>query len=156
MLAETLTQLTNELYHAADSIDSIRLFLTDLYLQIKEQANRLYNGANIPFPSNADIIRLIEEKYYLYEIILYFTEQFEMIMSSIGNSSRESVLDDILHYINHNYASNITLENIAPLFGYNSSPISERFSAKRWVKTSTHTSTMSASNTRWSFSVPQS
>lgn len=31
MLAETLTQLTNELYHAADSIDSIRLFLTDLY-----------------------------------------------------------------------------------------------------------------------------
>lgn len=61
MLAETLTQLTNELYHAADSIDSIRLFLTDLYLQIKEQANRLYNGANIPFPSNADIIRLIEE-----------------------------------------------------------------------------------------------
>ena len=52
-----------------------------------------------------------------------------MIMSSIGNSSRESVLDDILHYINHNYASNITLENIAPLFGYNSS-ISERFSAK--------------------------
>lgn len=130
MLAETLTQLTNELYHAADSIDSIRLFLTDLYLQIKEQANRLYNGANIPFPSNADIIRLIEEKYYLYEIILYFTEQFEMIMSSIGNSSRESVLDDILHYINHNYASNITLENIAPLFGYNSSYLGKIFRKK--------------------------
>ena len=130
MLAETLTQLTNELYHAADSIDSIRLFLTDLYLQIKEQANRLYNGTNIPFPSNADIIRLIEEKYYLYEIILYFTEQFEMIMSSIGNSSRESVLDDILHYINHNYASNITLENIAPLFGYNSSYLGKIFRKK--------------------------
>ena len=79
------------------------------------------------FPSNADIIRLIEEKYYLYEIILYFTEQFEMIMSSIGNSSRESVLDDILHYINHNYASNITLENIAPLFGYNSSYLGKIF-----------------------------
>ena len=100
------------------------------YLQIKEQANRLYNGANIPFPSNADIIRLIEEKYYLYEIILYFTEQFEMIMSSIGNSSRESVLDDILHYINHNYASNITLENIAPLFGYNSSYLGKIFRKK--------------------------
>ena len=130
MLAENLTQLTNELYHAADTIDSIRLFLTDLYLQIKEQTNRLYNGANIPFPSNADIIRLIEEKYYLYEIILFFTEQFEMIMSSIGNSSRESVLDDILHYINHNYASNITLENIAPLFGYNSSYLGKIFRKK--------------------------
>lgn len=78
-----------------------------------------------------------------------------MIMSSIGNSSRESVLDDILHYINHNYASNITLENIAPLFGYNSSYLGKIF-RKRWVKTLTPMSTMSASNTRWSSSVPQS
>ena len=53
-----------------------------------------------------------------------------MIMSSIGNSSRESVLDDILHYINHNYASNITLENIAPLFGYNSSYLGKIFRKK--------------------------
>ena len=54
-----------------------------------------------------------------------------MIMSSIGNSSRESVLDDILHYINHNYASNITLENIAPLFGYNSSYLGKIFRKKK-------------------------
>jgi two-component system response regulator YesN len=130
MVAETLKDLQTRLYNASDSIDCIKLFLADLYLQIKEQMNHLYSNITIPFSSNTDIIRSIEEKYYLYEIILFFTEQFEVIMSAIGNSTRDSVLDDILHYINHNYASNITLENIAPLFGYNSSYLGKIFSKK--------------------------
>lgn len=130
MVAETLKELQNKLYNASDSIDAIKLFLADLYLQIKEQINHLYHSVSIPFSSNAGIIRSIEEKYYLYEIILFFTEQFEIIMSAIGNSTRDSVLDDILNYINHNYVSNITLENIAPLFGYNSSYLGKIFSKK--------------------------
>lgn len=130
MVAETLTSLQNRLYNAADSIESIKLFLTDLYLQIKEQMKHLYSNNNIPFASNSDIIRMIEEKFFLYEIILFFTEQFEVIMSLIGSSTRDSVLDDILHYIKHNYTKNITLENIAPLFGYNSSYLGKIFSKK--------------------------
>ena len=51
----------------------------------------------------------------------------------ISGPSRESVLDDILHYINHNYAGNITLENIAPLFGYNSSYLGKIFRKKMGV-----------------------
>lgn len=130
MVAETLHDLQNELYISSNSIDSIKLLLADLYLQIKEHMNHLYSTAEIPFPSNTSIIQFIEGKYYLYEIILFFTEQFENIMSAIGNSTRDSVLDDILHYINHNYAANITLENIAPLFGYNSSYLGKIFSKK--------------------------
>ncbi len=130
MVAETLTGLQSKLYNAADSIESIKLFLTDLYLQIKEQMKHLYPNNNIPFASNSDIIKLIDEKFFLYEIILFFTEQFEIIMSLIGSSTRDSVLDDILHYIKHNYTKNITLENIAPLFGYNSSYLGKIFSKK--------------------------
>ena len=130
MVAETLRSLQSRLYDAADSIEAIKLFLTDLYLQIKEQIKHLYPNSNIPFASNSDTIRLIEDKYFLYEIILFFTEQFEVIMSFIGSSTRDSVLDDILHYINHNYTKNITLENIAPLFGYNSSYLGKIFSKK--------------------------
>jgi two-component system response regulator YesN len=48
-------------------------------------------------------------------------------MSATGNSSRDSVLDDILYYIEHNYASNIKLEGIAALFGYNSSYLGKIF-----------------------------
>lgn len=130
MVAETLTSLQSRLYNAADTIEAIKLFLTDLYLRIKEQMNHLYPNNIIPFANNSEIIRIINEKLFLYEIILFFTEQFEIIMSSIGSSTRDSVLDDILHYINHNYTKNITLENIAPLFGYNSSYLGKIFSKK--------------------------
>lgn len=130
MLAETLQDLNHTLFITSSNIEAIKLFLADLYLQIKERIHHLYNTIEIPFPGNSDIIKFMESQYYLYEINHFFEEQFELIMNSIGNSSRDSVLDDILHYINHNYSENITLENIAPLFGYNSSYLGKIFSKK--------------------------
>lgn len=129
-VAETLRELEENLYYSTEEIPKIKLFLTDLYLTIKEKISHLYHNANIPFPGNGDIIDYISSRYYLYEIILYFTEQFEMIMRSIGNPSSDSVMDDIIHYIKHNYMDNIKLENIAPLFGYNSSYLGKIFNKK--------------------------
>ena len=130
MVAETLNELQQKLYNTSDSIDDIKLFLADLYLSIKEKMNHLYNNAAIPLAGNADTLKFINSRYYLHEILLFFTEQFETMMSAIGNSSRDSVIEDILHYINHNYTGNITLENIAPLFGYNSSYLGKLFNKK--------------------------
>lgn len=129
-VAETLNALEHNLYYSDNTIERIKLFLTDLYLSIKEKISHLYHNANIPFPGNAEIINLIGEKYYLYEIILFFTEQFEMIMRAIGNPSSDGVMDDIIHYIEHNYMDNIKLETIAPLFGYNSSYLGKIFNKK--------------------------
>lgn len=129
-VAETLNELEHNLYYAKDDISKIKLFLTDLYLSIKEKISHLYHNANIPFPGNAEIIQLIDEKYYLYEIILFFTEQFEMIMRAVGSPSSSGVMDDIIHYIEHNYMDNIKLETIAPLFGYNSSYLGKIFTKK--------------------------
>ena len=129
-VAETLHDLENNLYNSAEDIQEIKLFLTDLYLTIKEKLSHLYHNADIPFPGNGDIIAFVGSRYYLYEIILYFTEQFELIMRAIGNPSSDSVMDDIIHYIEHNYMDNIKLENIAPLFGYNSSYLGKIFNKK--------------------------
>ncbi len=124
---ETLRELESYLYCADADIQAVKLFATDLYLQIKENMTHRYNAVNIPFESNQNIIAYINEQNYLYEITDYFAEQFEEVMSSIGNSSRDSVLDDILYYIEHNYPSNIKLEGIAALFGYNSSYLGKIF-----------------------------
>ena len=124
---ESLRELENYLYQVETDISSVKLFVADLYLQIKETMSHRYNAINIPFDSNQDIISFINEQHYLYEITDYFAEQFEEVMSAIGNSSRDSVLDDILYYIEHNYPSNIKLESIAALFGYNSSYLGKIF-----------------------------
>ncbi len=130
MLAQTLKELQERLTHSSDPVDAIKLFFTDLHLQIKEQMRRLYPGSDIPFYSNAQLIRSIDEASFLWEITRFLAQRFEIMMSSIGTSSRDSVLDDILHYIDHNYAENITLESIAPLFGYNHSYLGKIFTKK--------------------------
>ena len=129
-IAETLHELERNLFYSTSDISRIKLFLTDLYLSIKEKISHLYHNANIPFPGNTEIIDYIGDKYYLYEIMLYFTEQFDMITRTIGNPTSEGVMDDIIHYIEHNYMDNIKLENIAPLFGYNSSYLGKIFNKK--------------------------
>lgn len=96
MLADTLNNITEYLYDVQDDINAVKLFLTDMFLQIKENIKRLYPTAEIPFPSNSEIIDSIDKQFYLYEIMQYLTSQFEVIMSSIGTSSRDSILDDII------------------------------------------------------------
>ena len=126
-VASTLFSLEQYLYNTADSIAQVKLFLTDLFLQMKENINIVYNNSRISFPSNSAIIDHIEHCCYLYEIILYFSEQVKAVMDTTGNSSRDSVLDDILYYIDNNYQNNIKLETIAPLFGYNSAYLGKLF-----------------------------
>lgn len=69
---------------------------------------------------------------------MYFNEQFDMIMRAIGSNSSASVFDDILNYINHNYASQLKLETLAPLFGYNSSYLGKLFTQKMGVRFNTY------------------
>lgn len=126
-VAQTLSSLEDYLYNVQNDIAEVKLFLTDLYLRIKEKINLVYNTLTIPFPTNSTVIDFIDKKFYMYEIIQFLSEQFEMVMNATGNPSRSNVLDDILYYIDHNYQNNIKLETIAPLFGYNSAYLGKIF-----------------------------
>lgn len=129
-LTETLDSIKEYLYSVQAEITEVKFFLSDLLLQIKENMNRIYSSTNISFPTNTEIIKSIYHSNYLFEILDYFSCQFEIIMNSIGNSSSESVFDDILYYINHNHHTNIKLESIAAIFGYNSAYLGKIFSKK--------------------------
>lgn len=126
-VAEVLFSIEEYLYNVDAPIGQVKLFLTDLFLQVKENINRIYSNNNFTFPQNSEIIEYISSRLYMYDIIEYISKQLDMLMGSMGSSSRESVLDDVLHYIDHNYATNIKLEVIASLFGYNSAYLGKIF-----------------------------
>lgn len=128
MTVATLSELEETLLYAPDEVRDIKLFLTDLYLQIKEKTNRTYASSKIPFSSNSSVLEFIDSCNYLYEIIQFLSKQFEMIMDATGNPSRDTILDDVLYYIDHHFRENIKLETIAPLFGYNSAYLGKIFS----------------------------
>ncbi len=127
MTVAALSELEASLLKASNPIGDIKLFLTDLYLQIKAMISRNYTSTEIPFAANSAMIEFIGRQNYLYEIIRFLSEQFETIMNATGNPSRDTILDDILYYIDHNFRDNIKLETIAPLFGYNSAYLGKIF-----------------------------
>ena len=129
-IAKLIESLSNDLYNCNEDVDTIKYFLIDIFLQIKQAITYNYSSGDIPFAHNAAIMETLTKMYYLHEIMTYFNDQFEMIMRAIGNSSRESVLDDILYYIGHNYQESIKLETLATLFGYNSSYLGKLFKDK--------------------------
>lgn len=126
-LADTLQSLKNYLVETTSDISDIKMFLADLYWQIKENIIRTYPNASIPFQPASQVIRFFDGANYLYEILRFLSEQCTLIMDATGNPSRDTILDDILYYIDHNYANNIKLETIAPLFGYNSAYLGKIF-----------------------------
>ncbi|MGN0405179.1 MAG: response regulator [Bariatricus sp.] len=127
MLMEILDELKRDLYCTNIEVSILKHYLSDIMLQVKTIITHTYGTIEIPFANNAAIINTIEEKYYLYEILQYFTIQFEVCMNAIGSPSRESVMDSILQYIRHNYSENLKLGTIAELFGYNSSYLGKIF-----------------------------
>ena len=127
MIVDTLYELEVSLPQISDGIKEIRLFLIDLYLQTKEKLRHNYTSLTLPFQGNSEAIDYINSRHYLYEILLFLSEQFEAVMGAMGNSSRDTVLYDVLFYIDHNFTNNIKLESIAPLFGYNSAYLGKLF-----------------------------
>ncbi len=126
-LAQTLYELEERLYHVKADIAEIKVFMADIYLSIKEKLSRTYYEKELPFQTNTQIINFANDSRYLYEIVLYFTQSFEGILDKMGNATRDSIMDDIIYYIEHNYRSNLRLETIATLFGYNSSYLGKIF-----------------------------
>lgn len=130
MISQTLTDMKNSMLICPDDSQSLKHFLTDIFLQVKQSITLSYSYAKIPLPPTALLIKKVQNAYYLYEIFRYFTELFEICMNAIGNNSSDSVFDDILYYINNNYADCLKLETIAPLFGYNSSYLGKLFTQR--------------------------
>ncbi len=130
LITETLKELRDRLTVCGQDISTIKRYLMDIYIHIKHRIMQVYPNADLPVMANASAIQLIEGKYYLYEIIAFLAEQAELLAHSVGYTSGEGVMDEVLHYIHHNYQENLKLETLAPLFGYNSSYLGKIFSKK--------------------------
>ncbi|MGN0432306.1 MAG: response regulator [Lachnospiraceae bacterium] len=126
-LADILDELSEKIYFSSESADAIKLFMTDLMLRIKEKLSRIY-ADNISMPTNSQIINVIREKHYLYEITDFFLAQFEHIIKENSLHTQGSTIDNVIYFIQNNYNENIRLDNIATAFGYNTSYLGQIFS----------------------------
>ena len=61
-VAEELYALEDYLYHVRADISEVKIFLTDICLQIKESITHNYPAAELPFESNTEIMGFIETR----------------------------------------------------------------------------------------------
>lgn len=128
-LAQTMDDLTEKLYFSSESADSIKLFMTDLLLQIREKITHIYK-TEVSFSSNSQIISDIRHKHYLYEIADLFLAQFDQVLSASCLYTKQNTIDNVIYFIENNYQDNIRLDTIATAFGYNTSYLGQLFSEK--------------------------
>ena len=128
-LSQLLSELRDRLAGESYSNLQVKHFVIDVMLQVRHDLLQKYgNEMKQLFDSNTAMIESIESSEYFYEIIRYMSSQFEKVMERIGNATPGNVVDDVVYYIRQNYASRLTLESIAPLFGYTSSYLGKMLS----------------------------
>lgn len=130
IFGDILNDLKSHLMVSSNSVDAIKTFLSGMYLHIKYAVEQDYASYNIEFPPNSELIEFFHNQIYLTDVLDYFTTQFERILKIIGNASSDSIIDDILNYMQINYKKNLKLETLASMFGYNSSYLGKMFSKR--------------------------
>lgn len=129
LITVLLSDLEKALYYSRKSIPDIKIFLADLFIRIKEQISfRLYPEA-VELPSNTQIMEFIQNRYYLYQILNFYNENLAIIIASLKESSKDNITNMVAEYIQQNYMENLRLENLAALFGYNSSYLGKIFTS---------------------------
>lgn len=129
-LNQLYEEMRRTIFYCTENISDIKAFLSGVFMQIKANITRAYSSIDFPFAADASIISLFSSKYYLYEIIEYFQETFDMVIRAVGGTSGEGVIQEMIDYIGHNYSEPLKLESLAMLFGYNSSYLGKLFTQK--------------------------
>jgi len=136
---ETLNDLKLLICSSSENSTAIRIYLTDMILQIKSQISRTYPDSRDIFSENSEIIDFLETRFYLYEIFDYIQEIAHKIVQKVRNrQGAKSTMQDVQSYVDHNYFRNLTLEEVAPLFGYNNVYFGKVFSKEVGVNFNTY------------------
>nr|MCR4904251.1 helix-turn-helix domain-containing protein [Butyrivibrio sp.] len=125
----TLKEIDGDIRNSGMEEVKVKLFLSDIMIQIKDQICHLYPEMGSFFDSNSELLEIINKSFYLYEIMKYIDGCCVNVIKEIRQKSgASSTVEDVISYIDRNYSEALTLEEVAPLFGYNSVYFGKLFS----------------------------
>ncbi len=102
-------------------------FLTNMFLITKNQINLYYTDIPLLTASFTNIATDIENKVFLYEISDYIFNQLSIVINTISQHSKDTIVYEIIEYIDKNFYTNLKLKAVAEHFNYNSSYFGKLF-----------------------------
>ncbi len=126
-VANILDEVSEHIKEVNFTEDKAKAYLTDMFLVIRNKINIYYEDISLITSSFTIIAREIQEKIFLFEIIQYILNQLKVIINIIKQNSNNSIMYEILDFIEKNYNKNIKLKTVADNFNYNSSYFGKLF-----------------------------
>ncbi len=127
LLAQSFSSLEGDLAQCTESPTAIRMFLSELYTLLRQKLTGLYGEDFAGLSAAGPTVQAIEKQPALYQIVELLSRQCEVCMNALSASSSEDVVLEVQQYIAANCAQPLKLEDIAPLFGYNSAYLGKLF-----------------------------
>ena len=109
------------------SVAAAKMLLTELYVTVRQQIAHLYPGSMAILASETASVRQIEETAQLAQAAEFLRRQFQHFSDAIQSGTSTGVADRVRRYIDHNCQNSLKMEELAALFGYNSSYLGKLF-----------------------------
>ncbi|MGN0254682.1 MAG: response regulator [Chordicoccus sp.] len=123
LLEEKISQLEQQLIHSGADCQDVQSFLVDLVVQIRYRLIRSNGDLEEKIPRTSVMLEEVRRKPFLHEAIQYILES----VSGCISISTDTVMQELLWYVDHNYYEPLKLESLAELFGYSSTYLGKLF-----------------------------
>lgn len=107
--------------------EDIKITAIKIFLELKEKLLKDYEIENSIHPDKEEIIREINARKSLNDLIAYLCDNFILMAKKIGEKSSDSIIKKMVNYINKNYYKDLKLEGLASIFNYNSAYLGKLF-----------------------------
>lgn len=110
--------------------EDIKIMAIKILLELKEKLLKDYELENAILPNKENMIRQINAKKSLNDLILYLNDNFISMSKLIGEKSADNIIKKMVNYINKNYYKDLKLEGLASIFNYNSAYLGKLFKSE--------------------------
>ncbi len=126
-IKDILSELTLIIKNSQIKEEETKKFLTNMFLTTKNKINLYYTDIPLLTSSFTNIATDIENKIFLYEITNYIFNQLTIVLNTITQHTKDSIVYEIVEYIDKNFYTNLKLKTVAEHFNYNSSYFGKLF-----------------------------
>ena len=130
-LTELISELGETLTASGCSVSACRVFLTGIYISVRQDIAHIYHSDLTGLSSESHATNMLGTMTTLQETLDFLSMQFESFANAVHSTSAgDDTILRIQQYIRANCGTTLKLEEIGPLFGYNSSYLGKLFRTK--------------------------
>jgi two-component system response regulator YesN len=118
-LCAVLSRIEHDLADVRIQPEKIRRILSGLYIEVQRRLHSAYPGLQFGCQPDSEIMNEIYGKSYLRDVMAFLEESFRRFASCVEGEANRDLSARLLNYIDRNSSSDLKLESLAMLFGYN-------------------------------------